>query len=159
MGRRHRHNHENGTWIYRKFVFPPPTQFSLPPQSYTKILIVRKIIILTYLLTTVVAGSQALSLLTPEMRNIVRNSKIEYPPHCFKWMFNAHSTRLGHSIETEGLEKPLDELKPWVPEKICRYPMVWKNPVTGEECEYHFSCYHFLNFSRNIESLDLEIET
>jgi len=79
-----------------------------------------------------VAGSRALELLSPELKDIVYNSKIEYAPHCFEWMSTAHSTRLGHSIETEGLEKPLDKLKPWVKEKICTYPMVWENPVTGE---------------------------
>jgi hypothetical protein len=47
-------------------------------------------------------------------------------------MSTAHSTRLGHTLETEGLEKPLDKLKPWTPAKICTYPMVWQNPVTSE---------------------------
>jgi len=83
--------------------------------------------------TAMVAGSRALELLTPELREIVYNSKIEYAPHCFEWMSRAHSTRLGHSIETEGLEKPLDQLKPWTKDKICTYPMVWRNPVTGED--------------------------
>ena len=82
--------------------------------------------------TAMVAGSRALELLTPELRDIAYNSRIEYAPHCFEWISTAHSTRLGHTIETEGLEKPLDKLKPWVPEKICTYPMVWENPVTGE---------------------------
>lgn len=47
-------------------------------------------------------------------------------------MSTAHSTRLGHSIVTEGKEKKLENLKPWDKEKICIYPMVWENPVTGE---------------------------
>jgi len=83
--------------------------------------------------TAMVAGSRALELLTPELREIAYNSTIEYAPHCFEWMSTAHSTRLGHSIETEGLEKPLDQLKPWTEDKICTYPMVWRNPVTGED--------------------------
>jgi len=87
---------------------------------------------------TVVAGSRALALLSPELRAIAYNSKIEYAPHCFEWMSTAHSTRLGHMIETEGLEKPLDQLKPWVKEKVCIYPMVWKNPKTGEDCEWAY---------------------
>ena len=82
--------------------------------------------------TAMVAGSRALQLLTPELKNIVYNSRIEYAPHCFQWMSTAHSTRLGHSLETEGLEMPLDKLKPWVKEDVCTYPMVWENPVTGE---------------------------
>ncbi|RDW62292.1 alpha-ketoglutarate dependent xanthine dioxygenase-2 [Coleophoma cylindrospora] len=82
--------------------------------------------------TAMVAGSRALELLSPEMRALAYHSRIEYAPHCFEWMSTAHSTRLGHTIETEGLEKPLDKLKPWSPEHICTYPMVWENPVTGE---------------------------
>lgn len=80
-----------------------------------------------------VAGSRALELLDEETRNIVMNSRIEYAPHAFVWMLTAHSTRLGHLIETEGLEKPLDQLPPWDPKHVCIYPMVWTNPVTGEK--------------------------
>lgn len=83
--------------------------------------------------TASVAGSRALELLSPELREVAYNSEIEYAPRCFEWFSTAHSTRLGHTIETEGLEKPIDQLKPWVREKLCRYPMVWKNPVTGED--------------------------
>lgn len=80
-----------------------------------------------------VAGSQALALLDDETRNIVVNSKIEYAPHCFQWMSTARSTRLGHLLETEGKEMPLNKLSPWEKEKICTYPMVWTNPKTGEK--------------------------
>lgn len=83
--------------------------------------------------TAMVAGSRALSLLDDEMRKIVMHSRIEYAPHAFVWMASAHSTRLGHLIETEGKEKPLDELPPWDMEKVCVYPMVWRNPKTGEK--------------------------
>ncbi|KAF2026261.1 Clavaminate synthase-like protein [Setomelanomma holmii] len=54
-------------------------------------------------------------------------------PHAFVWMSTAHSTRLGHLIETEGLEKPLDNLPKWEKSKVCMYPMVWSNPKTGEK--------------------------
>lgn len=83
--------------------------------------------------TAMVSGSKALELLDEETRNIVMNSRIEYAPHAFVWMTPAHSTRLGHLLETEGLEKPLDQLPPWQEEHICRYPMVWTNPKTGEK--------------------------
>ncbi|KAL3422670.1 alpha-ketoglutarate dependent xanthine dioxygenase [Phlyctema vagabunda] len=82
--------------------------------------------------TAMVAGSRALELLSPELRELVYFSRIEYAPHCFEWMSRARSTRLGHSLVTEGLEKPLEELKPWTRAKLCTYPMVWQNPVTGE---------------------------
>ncbi|CAI6340532.1 unnamed protein product [Periconia digitata] len=83
--------------------------------------------------TAMVAGSQALKLLDEETRQIVLNSKIEYAPHAFVWMSQAHSTRLGHLIETEGLEKSLDDLPKWEKSKVCVYPMVWTNPKTGEK--------------------------
>lgn len=83
--------------------------------------------------TAMVAGSRALQLLDDEMRELVMHSRIEYAPHAFIWMSTAHSTRLGHLIETEGLERSLDELPPWDPNKICVYPMVWTNPKTGEK--------------------------
>ena len=60
--------------------------------------------------TAMVAGSRALELLSPEIIDMVYNSRIEYVPHCFEWMSTAHSTRLGHTLETEGLGKPLDQL-------------------------------------------------
>ncbi|KAI9733814.1 MAG: hypothetical protein M1818_007081 [Claussenomyces sp. TS43310] len=86
--------------------------------------------------TAMVSGNQALRCLSEEMRRIVYCSSVEYAPHCFQWMSPAHSTRLGHSIETEGLEMNLDQLnqsKPWTGDKVCIYPMVWKNPKTGED--------------------------
>ncbi|KAJ4333861.1 hypothetical protein N0V95_009327 [Ascochyta clinopodiicola] len=83
--------------------------------------------------TAMVAGSRALALLDDETRQIVANSRIEYAPHAFVWMSTAHSTRLGHLLENEGLEKPLDELPKWDKSKVCTYPMVWTNPKTGEK--------------------------
>ncbi|KAI1854984.1 hypothetical protein JX265_012339 [Neoarthrinium moseri] len=83
--------------------------------------------------TAMVAGSRALALLDNDTRNLVMNSRIEYAPHAFVWMSTAHSTRLGHLLETEGLEKSLDQLPAWEQSKICIYPMVWTNPVTGEK--------------------------
>ncbi|KAF9775609.1 hypothetical protein IL306_006270 [Fusarium sp. DS 682] len=83
--------------------------------------------------TAMVAGARALALLSEETRNIVMNSRIEYAPHAFVWMSTSHSTRLGHLLETEGLEKPLDQLPPWSQDKVCIYPMVWTNPKTGEK--------------------------
>lgn len=83
--------------------------------------------------TAMVAGSQALAILDEETCNTVMYSRIEYAPHAFKWMSTAHSTRLGHLIETEGLEVPLEELPSYDRSKVCIYPMVWTNPKTGEK--------------------------
>ncbi|EFX04661.1 alpha-ketoglutarate dependent xanthine dioxygenase [Grosmannia clavigera kw1407] len=83
--------------------------------------------------TAMVAGSRALVLLDAETRAVVLHSRIEYAPHAFVWMSTARSSRLGHLIETEGREMPLDRLPAWDPAHVCVYPMVWTNPVTGEQ--------------------------
>ncbi|KAF2092330.1 Clavaminate synthase-like protein [Saccharata proteae CBS 121410] len=83
--------------------------------------------------TAMIPGSRALELLDPETRDVVMNSRIEYAPHAFKWMATAKSTKLGHLLETEGKEMPLDQLPPWSRDKVCVYPMVWTNPQTGEK--------------------------
>ena len=83
--------------------------------------------------TAFIAGSTALRILDDELKQTVLNSRIEYAPHAFKWMSKAHSTRLGHSLETEGLELPAEQLPPIEESKICVYPMVWTNPKTGEK--------------------------
>ncbi|EMC96147.1 hypothetical protein BAUCODRAFT_464815 [Baudoinia panamericana UAMH 10762] len=83
--------------------------------------------------TAMVAGSRALALLDDETRNVVMNSRIQYAPHAFQWMSTAHSTRLGHLLETEGKEMPLEKLSLWEESKLCIYPMVWTNPKTGEK--------------------------
>lgn len=50
-------------------------------------------------------------------------------------MSTARSTPLGHSIVTEGLEVPVEELD-YEDEKLKRYNMVWTNPQTGEKCKH-----------------------
>lgn len=50
-------------------------------------------------------------------------------------MSTAHSTQLGHTLVTEGLEIPIEELG-FDEIKLKRYPMIWTNPQTGEKCEY-----------------------
>jgi hypothetical protein len=90
--------------------------------------------------TAYVAGSRALACLTDEQRAIAENSFIEYAPYAFKWMSTAHSTRLGHTIETEGLEMPMEKLGPVDEKKIKKYPMIWTNPKTGERCEFSVWC-------------------
>ena len=104
---------------------------SLPPSFISELTLYHELT-----KTKVVAGSRALAVLSPELRAIAYHSRIEYAPRCFQWMKPAHSSRLGHLIETEGLEIPLDKLDPWSKDKVCIYPMVWRNPITGEDCEW-----------------------
>lgn len=84
--------------------------------------------------TAYLTGSRALELLPPDLRAIAEHSSILYAPKPFRWMSTAHSTQLGHSLETENLEIPLKELG-YEEEKLKRYPMIWTNPLNGEKCE------------------------
>jgi hypothetical protein len=81
-----------------------------------------------------VAGSRALALVPEHLKSIVEHSSILYAPKPFKWMSTAHSTQLGHTLVTEGLEIPIAELE-FEESKLKRYPMIWTNPQTGEKCE------------------------
>lgn len=90
--------------------------------------------------TAMVAGSRALALLDAATRAVVAHSRVEYAPHAFVWMARARSARLGHVLATEGRERDLfggeDDTSffpKWEREKVCTYPMVWTNPVTGEK--------------------------
>lgn len=85
--------------------------------------------------TAYISGTSALARLSDEQRATAENSVVEYAPFAFKWMSTAHSTRLGHTLETEGLKMPFDQLGEIEEEKIKRYPMIWANPKRGEKCE------------------------
>ena len=97
------------------------------------------------------AGSRALDLVPDYLKATVENSNILYAPKPFKWMSTAHSTPLGHTIVTEGLEVPIDELG-YEKSKLKRYPMVWTNPQTGEKCK-HSSVILLSPLTCNIYSL------
>jgi hypothetical protein len=88
--------------------------------------------------TAYVTGSSALDLLPEDLKKVVMNSSILYAPKPFKWMSTAHSTPLGHTLATEGLEMPITEDLSdgssimYEKSKLKTYPMVWTNPKTGE---------------------------
>lgn len=97
--------------------------------------------------TAMVTGSRALALLDEPTRALVLHSRVEYAPHAFVWMARARSARLGHVLATEGRERdlfgggddddntssPPPPFPKWEKDKVCTYPMVWTNPVTGEK--------------------------
>lgn len=90
--------------------------------------------------TAYLTGSSALDLLPEELRKTVMHSSILYAPKPFKWMSTAHSTPLGHTLATEGLEMPITEdiladgtKIAYEASKLKTYPMVWTNPRTGEK--------------------------
>ncbi|CAG8023102.1 unnamed protein product [Penicillium salamii] len=82
--------------------------------------------------TAFVSGERMFELLSPEDKEFVRTSKIEYAPHPYIWMSAARSRSTGLGLHSEGLELPDSELPPIDPSKIMIFPMCWKNPVTGK---------------------------
>lgn len=80
-------------------------------------------------------GSSALACLPDDLRAIAMHSSILYAPKPFRWFSRAHSSQLGHLIESENLELPMEELN-YEESKLKTYPMVWTNPKTGEKCKF-----------------------
>ncbi|KAG9014010.1 hypothetical protein FRB94_000207 [Tulasnella sp. JGI-2019a] len=81
--------------------------------------------------TAFVSGRTMFELLPEEWKSVAVRTKVQYAPHPYVWMAPAHAMSTGLGIETENLELPLTELPPWEKEKIKTFPMLWKNPVTG----------------------------
>ncbi|KAF9469501.1 taurine catabolism dioxygenase [Collybia nuda] len=82
--------------------------------------------------TAFVSGKTMFDILPPELKSLAVRSKVRYAPHPYVWMAPAHAMPNALGIETEGLELPLNELPPWEESKIKAFPVVWKNPTTGE---------------------------
>ncbi|KAJ5224960.1 hypothetical protein N7468_006185 [Penicillium chermesinum] len=82
--------------------------------------------------TAFVSGENMFDLLSEEDKEFVKTSKVEYAPHPYIWMSQAHSLSTGLGLHSEGLELPESDLPPIDEKKIMKFPMVWKNPVTGK---------------------------
>lgn len=82
--------------------------------------------------TAFVSGKTMFDILPREYKSLAVRTKVRYAPHPYVWMAPARAMPTGLGIETEGLELPLNELPPWEESKVKTFPMVWKNPVTGE---------------------------
>ncbi|EAU34048.1 conserved hypothetical protein [Aspergillus terreus NIH2624] len=82
--------------------------------------------------TAFVSGEKMFDMLSPEDKEFVLNSRIEYAPHPYIWMSSARALPTGLGMYSEGKELPLSELPPIDESKIQILPMVWKNPVTGK---------------------------
>ncbi|KAI5116811.1 hypothetical protein M0805_007092 [Coniferiporia weirii] len=81
--------------------------------------------------TTFVSGKTMFEILPKELKSIAVRTHVKYAPHPFVWMASAGALSTGLGMETEGLESPLDKLPSWEESKIKVFPMLWKNPVTG----------------------------
>ncbi|KAI6120890.1 Clavaminate synthase-like protein [Pisolithus croceorrhizus] len=82
--------------------------------------------------TAFVSGKTMFDILPREYKSLAVRTKVRYAPHPYVWMAPARAMPTGLGIETEGLELPLNELPPWEESKVKIFPMLWKNPVTGE---------------------------
>lgn len=82
--------------------------------------------------TAFISGYRMYDLLSEEDKEFVRTSEVEYGAHPYIWMSEARSRSNGLGLFSEGREMPDDRLPPVDPSKIRRYPMVWKNPLTGK---------------------------
>ncbi|KAI0082139.1 Clavaminate synthase-like protein [Panus rudis PR-1116 ss-1] len=82
--------------------------------------------------TAFVSGRTMFDILPPELKSLAVRSKVKYAPHPYVWMAPAHAKSTGLGIETEGLEMPFADLPAWDESKIKIFPVLWKNPVTGE---------------------------
>jgi xanthine dioxygenase len=82
--------------------------------------------------TAFVSGYKMFSLLSLEQQAFALSSKIEYAPHPYVWISSAKSRANGLGMVSEGLETPLSSLPAYDDAEIQILPMVWQNPVTGE---------------------------
>lgn len=83
--------------------------------------------------TAFVSGYKMFDMLTPEQKNFVLSSKVEYAPHPYVWISSAKSRPDGLGMVSEDKEVPLSDLPAIEDESdIQVLPMAWQNPVTKE---------------------------
>lgn len=70
--------------------------------------------------------------LSPAEKSLAVRSTVVYAPHPYVWMSKSASNSVGLGLESEGKELKDQDLPAWSEEKIKRYPMLWKNQLTGE---------------------------
>jgi alpha-ketoglutarate-dependent taurine dioxygenase len=91
--------------------------------------------------TAFVSGEAAFEALSPELKEFALSTIAEYTPHPYIWIKNAKALSTGLGLVSEGLELPLSELPPYEESKIMKYPLVWKNKVTGKlSLQLHGCC-------------------
>ncbi|KAJ4290352.1 hypothetical protein N0V90_010568 [Kalmusia sp. IMI 367209] len=92
-------------------------------------------------LTAFFSNVQAYELMTDEERKFADHSWVEYAPHPYKWIGDCSGRTNGLGLESEGKEKPVEELGEFEESKVKRYPMVWVNPVNEERAfQVHGIC-------------------
>ncbi|KAN0100153.1 hypothetical protein V8E55_000137 [Tylopilus felleus] len=81
--------------------------------------------------TAFVSGKTMFEILPPELKSLAVRASVRYAPHPYVWMAPARAMPTGLGIEIEGLELPMGELPDWEESKVKTFPVLWKNPVTG----------------------------
>lgn len=83
--------------------------------------------------TAFASGYTMFDRLSPEQKEFVIGSKVEYAPHPYVWISTAKSRSDGLGMVSEGQELDIGELPPIEHEgDIQILPMAWQNPVTGK---------------------------
>ncbi|POW13884.1 hypothetical protein PSHT_07574 [Puccinia striiformis] len=80
----------------------------------------------------VVSGKKMFDVLSPDLKSLAIRTKVQYSPHPYVWMSQAKAQSNGLGIETEGKELSKEDLPGYEESKIKIFPVLWKNPVTGE---------------------------
>ncbi|OAP62400.1 hypothetical protein AYL99_04603 [Fonsecaea erecta] len=83
--------------------------------------------------TAFVSGYTMFDNLTPEQKEFVLTSKVEYAPHPYVWISTAKSRPDGLGMVSEGKEVPVEDLPPIEnASDVQIQPLAWQNPVTGK---------------------------
>jgi len=82
--------------------------------------------------TAFVSGRTMFDILPAEYKSLAVRTKVKYAPHPYVWMAPSAAMSTGLGIESDGLELPFDQLPAWEEAKRKTFPILWKNPVTGE---------------------------
>lgn len=95
--------------------------------------------------TAFISGKNAFDILSPEDKKFALNTTVVYAPHPYIFIHNSKATSDGLTMVSEGKEMALDDLPPWEESKLKKLPMVWTNPVTGNQhLEVHSCCVYKL---------------
>jgi len=81
--------------------------------------------------TSFVSGKKMFELLPAPLKSLAVRTHVQYAPHPYVWMSPAKALSTGLGMESEGKEMDRADLPLWEEQHIKKYPMVWKNPHTG----------------------------
>lgn len=83
--------------------------------------------------TAFLCGAAAYRRMTPTQQQLLQHSRVQYAPHPFRKHAAVRGRSNGMGQLSEGREVPLEDIPAYDEDKICTYPMLWANTVTGEK--------------------------